>query len=143
MPIPNSEPDVLGELVILRPVVLDHRLGIRPAAVEQRQQPMVEDSAKRAEGGVLRVAQPVPDVFGQVDGQRTVGTEQAQELHLDPWRSASEAGVKAEMALGAKASDGSWPNRTGSSAARGEWANRGWSRYTASRRRRSWKKSNW
>ena len=72
-----------GEAILVRAVQPHRRLRLRPCAVKQQQQPVVEHVGKTREAGIPMVHQPLPRIFGQVVRQGAVGAEQAEEAHLD------------------------------------------------------------
>ena len=82
------------EAIGARPIAADRGLGIGPGAVEQGQDAVVEDVEEANQGRIVRVAQAVARVLGQVDGQGTVGAEHAQEVDADAWRPAVLGGVE-------------------------------------------------
>ncbi|CAM5628687.1 hypothetical protein RLIN73S_02319 [Rhodanobacter lindaniclasticus] len=71
------------------------RLGIGPAAVEQAHHAMVENVGERTEGGIPRVDLAVHRVLGQVQRQRPVRAEQAEEQAAHARRPATTAGLVA------------------------------------------------
>jgi hypothetical protein len=80
--------------VVLGAVVLHARLRLRPRAVEQRQQPVVEHVEKALQRGIAALAQALAHVLGQVQRHRPLRPEQAEEVHAQPRHAtlAAEAG---------------------------------------------------
>ena len=81
---PGERPDVDGEAVLIRPVVIDVRLRLRPCAVEQREESMVEDVEEPAQRRIAGMTQSLACVLGNVQRERTVRSEQSEEAHLQP-----------------------------------------------------------
>src|SRR5919106_1510995 len=73
--------DVAGKARVVRPIMVDRRLRIRPGAVEQQQQAMVEDVGKAGERRVALLLLATPGVVGQMDRQRSVRAEQPEKAH--------------------------------------------------------------
>ena len=71
----------LGEAVVLRAIVLHHRLRLGPGAVEEREQSVVEDVEKMRERAVGVVQLAVARHLGQVQRHRPLRSEQAEEAH--------------------------------------------------------------
>ncbi len=82
-----QRPHIQCEPVLRRAVEADRRARVGPGAVEQRQRPVMEDVGEALEGRVAMVAATVPCIFRQVQRQRAIGTEQAEEMHQQPCRS--------------------------------------------------------
>ena len=61
----------------------DGGLRIRPGAVKQQRQAMVEQIGKRAQAAVLMMMNTLAGVFGHVDRQRTVRAKQAEAEDRD------------------------------------------------------------
>ena len=78
--------DVGDESVAFGPVVTDGGLGVGPRSVEERQNAVVEDVEETDQGRIVGIAQAIPGVLGQVNRQRTVGAEGAQEVDADAGR---------------------------------------------------------
>ncbi len=83
-----------GEAVVVRPVVVDRRLRLRPGPVEEREQAMVEDVEKARQRGIAARAQPLAHVLGEVERHRPLRAEQAEEANAES-RRRSRAGVEA------------------------------------------------
>ena len=71
---------VIDEAVAVGPVEAVDRLRIGPRAVEQQDEPVMEQVGECAEGVVVVVALAFARVLGQVQRQRAVGTEQAEAV---------------------------------------------------------------
>src|SRR5690606_3723167 len=71
--------EIAGKARLVRPVVVHRRLGIGPGAVEQEQQAVMEDVGEAGEGGVALLLLPPPRVLGQMERQRPLRSEQAEE----------------------------------------------------------------
>ena len=69
-----------------RAIAVDVRLRLGPGPVEQREEPMMKDVEKPAERRVARKTQPLARVFREMERQRPVGPEQAEQPHLEPRR---------------------------------------------------------
>ena len=78
--------DVHGKAVVARPIAVDVRLRLRPGSIEQRQETMVQDIEKPAERRIARMPQALARVLGQVQGQRPIRAQQAEEPHLQARR---------------------------------------------------------
>ncbi len=68
------------EAIPRRAIEADRRLGLGPSPIEQGQHAVIEEVQKAGEGGIRGVPQPVPDEFGEMQGQRAVGSQQAHEI---------------------------------------------------------------
>jgi hypothetical protein len=121
-------------------VQADDRLGAGARAVEQRTASGGGRRRGRPAAWVAAMAQAVAHVFGQVQRQRAVGAEQAEEVHGQARPPSPSRGEKAQRA-GWKDSDGSWPKRTASSRGRSERRCAAGPDGRSRCRRRAWKKS--
>ena len=72
----------------VRAVAVDVRLRLRPRAVEQREEAMMEEIEEPAERRIAGVPQPMARVLGDVDRQRAVRPEQAEQPDLQARRRA-------------------------------------------------------
>ena len=73
--------DIRGEAIIFRPIQVDRRLRLRPSAIEQGQKAMMEYIEEARQGPIRPVQHALPSIFGKVQGQWSVRTEQAEEAH--------------------------------------------------------------
>ena len=83
---PDQRADIEREAVLFRTIEADGRPRIGPGAIEQRQRAMVEDIGEALKGRIAMVAPPVARVFRQMQRQRAVRAEQAEEMHQQPRR---------------------------------------------------------
>ena len=74
--------------MVVRPIAIDMRLCLRPGAVEQRDEPMLEQIEKPAERRIAGMAEPMPSVLRDVNRQRTIGPDQAEQPYLQARRRA-------------------------------------------------------
>ena len=80
----NEGADVPDEAVAIGAVAIDVRLGLRPGAVEERDEAMVKDVQEPAERRVAGIPQPFPRVFREMKRERAVGSEQPEQPDLQP-----------------------------------------------------------
>jgi hypothetical protein len=73
------------ETIRLRAIAVDVRLRLGPGPVEKRKEPMMKNVEKPAEGRVARMVEAGARIFREVNRQRPVGAEQAEQPHLKPW----------------------------------------------------------
>jgi hypothetical protein len=85
-PVPLEGSDVDREPVLPGPVVLDRGPRVGPGPVEEHGHPVMEEIEEAHQGAVAVVAQAVPRVLGQVQGEGAVGPEQAEDPLLEPRR---------------------------------------------------------
>ena len=83
---PGERADIEAKAVLLRPIVLDVRPGVGPGAIEQCDQPVLEQVAEVDERVVARLPPPVQRVRRQMQRQRTAAAEQAEQEHGEPGR---------------------------------------------------------
>ncbi len=88
----DERADVVREAIGLGAVQVHRGLGVRPGAVEKRQQPVVEDVGEAGEGRVARLPQAIAGIFRQVQRQGSMRAEEAEEKDLHPRRNAVAAG---------------------------------------------------
>ena len=81
--------DVGPVAILRRPVVRCRRLRLPPGAIEHQQQAVVEDVGEAREGGVAMVALAIAHEFRQVQRQRPLRPEQAEEAHRHPRQAAA------------------------------------------------------
>ena len=101
----DERADIAGEAIVVRAIAIDVRLRLRPRPIEQRQEPVMEHVEEPAERRVAGVAQPLARVLGQVQRQRTVRTEQAEQPDLQPRRGCRPAGARTTPAAPARTTD--------------------------------------
>ena len=77
---PDMGADIALEAVVAGAVVLGNRPHISPGAEEQLEEAVVEQ-VEKARQGVVVGAQILVGLVGQREGQRSLGTAQAEELH--------------------------------------------------------------
>jgi hypothetical protein len=83
--------EIAGKAIVVRPIAIDMRLRLRPCPVEQRQEPVMEEVEEARQRPVPRLPQAVARVFRDVDRQRAVRTEQAEQVDVQPRRTAAAA----------------------------------------------------
>ena len=135
---PEERADVDREAIVVRAIAVDVRLRLRPGAIEQRQEAMVKEVEEPAERRIAGVPQPLARVLGDVNRQRAVRAEQAEQPA--PAAAAARRRARSNEASGAGANDrsGSCPSRTGSSTGRSARPQRGFVAYRHSSRRSVW-----
>jgi hypothetical protein len=82
----HERSDVDLKPIVLRPIAVDVRLRLRPGAVEERDEPVMEQIEEPAQRGIAGVPQAMSGVLGDVDGHRPVGAEQAEQPDLQARR---------------------------------------------------------
>ena len=91
---PDERTDIGREAILVRAIAIDVRLRLRPRAIEQRQEAMMEEIEEPAERRDRRLTQSLARVLGDVQRQRSVRTEQAEEPHLQPRTAAVASGLE-------------------------------------------------
>lgn len=79
----NQRRQIALKALVIGAVQRDGRLRIRPRAVKQQRQTMVEQIGKRAQAGVLMMINTLAGVLGHVDRQRAVRAKQAEAEDRD------------------------------------------------------------
>ena len=77
----QERPDIGGKTVVGRAIAVDVRLCLRPGPIEQRQEPVMEHIEERTERRIGGVSLTLPRVFGDVQWQRAIRTEQPEQPH--------------------------------------------------------------
>jgi hypothetical protein len=80
----DERPDVDREAILLQAIPIDVRLRLSPGAVEEGEEPMMQDIEKPAEGRVARMLEALARVLREVNRERSVGAEETEEPDLEP-----------------------------------------------------------
>ncbi len=75
----QERPDIRGKTVVGRAIPVDVWLRLGPGPIEQRQESVMEHIEERTERRIGGVSLPLPRIFGDVQGQRAIRTEQPEQ----------------------------------------------------------------
>src|SRR5207237_4113550 len=81
---PDERSDIEREAILLRTIEARRKLRLRPGAIEKLDKAVMQNVQKTREGTVARMYQPVSRVFGQMQRQRTVRSQQTEKTHFEP-----------------------------------------------------------
>ena len=87
-PVPCERAHVALEAIVGWPIAAHRGLGGGPGAIEEEQHSVVKQIEEARHRWIVGVAKTVARVFGQVQWKRSIGAEQPEEVHREPWRRA-------------------------------------------------------
>jgi hypothetical protein len=117
LPHANQRCQIALKAFVIGAVQRDSGLRIRPGAVKQQRQAMMEQIGKRAQAGVLMMMNTLAGVLGHVYRQRAVRAKQAEAEDRHLMQPAFFPQADLATVDGAKLIDGCWPMRNGSNLA--------------------------